>query len=80
MTKKIRFADLPDVKESTKINLNQYNYTYLELLCWLDNNTSVKQVLKYEGEDDYYVFFKNKQEEEKLIAFLSTKNNIEKAA
>jgi len=68
-----KFADLPDIKEATTIDITQYNITYKELLCWLDNNTKVKHVLRYTGENDYHIFFKNKDEYKKLSEFLETK-------
>ncbi len=68
-----RFADLPDIKEGTKLNFSEYNITQTELLCWLDNNTKVKHVLKYTEETDYYIFFKSENEYKKLSEFLETK-------
>lgn len=76
----VKFTDLPDIKEATLINLSQYNIEQTELLCWLDNNTKVKHILKYEGETDYHIFFKNKDEYTKLNEFLATKFREEYAA
>ena len=72
-TNNTRFADLPDIKEATTIDITQYNITYKELLCWLDNNTKVKHVLRYTEENNYYVFFKSEDEYKKLSEFLETK-------
>ena len=73
-----KFANLPNIKKGTKLNFSEYNITQTELLCWLDNNTKVKHVLKVEN--DYYIFFKRKDEHKKLSDFLVTKFNKENAA
>jgi len=72
---KNQFTNMPDIKEATIINITQYNITYKEFLFWLDNNTKVKHVLRYEGDNDYYVFFKNEDERKKLSEFLEEKIN-----
>ncbi len=67
------FTEMPDIKEATIVNLTLYNITYVELLFWLDNNTKVKHVLRYTGENDYHIFFKSEDEYKKLSEFLETK-------
>jgi len=73
-----KFSDLPNIKKGTKLNFSEYNITQTELLCWLDNNTKVKHVLKVEN--DYYIYFKHKDEHKKLSDFLETKFNKKNAA
>ena len=68
-----KFTDLPDIKKATTIDITQYDITYRELLFWLDNNTKVKHVLRYTGENDYHIFFKSEDEYKKLSEFLVTK-------
>jgi len=73
-------TQMPDIKKATKMNLNQYNINSIELLSWLVENTSVRHVFKYTNETDYYIFFKNIDEQIKLLEFLGNKFKQEYAA
>ena len=73
-------TQMPNIKKATKMNLNQYNINSTKLLSWLVENTSVKHVFKYTDETDYYIFFKNVDEQNKLIEFLGNKFKQEYAA
>lgn len=68
-------SDFPDLDKAFRIDIWNYNFSRFEMLYWLDNNTTVKRVVKYDDDEELFIFFNNVDETEKFKSWIKDKKN-----
>ncbi len=68
-------SDFPDFSEATRIDIWHYTFSRFEMMSWLDNNTTVKRVAKYDDEKELFIFFNTNEEIEKFNIWIKDKKN-----